>query len=104
MANSAFEISDEMREEACKKAAKVRMERTEIKKAVTEGKISLDEIVAKKDDPVYGKIRVKQLLMAYPNIGKARAEKIMTEIGIAEGRRVAGLGDRQIKELKERLN
>ena len=42
-----------------------------------------------------GKIRVKELLKSMPGVGKARALQLMEEHGIAEGRRVRGLGASQ---------
>ena len=41
------------------------------------------------------RIRVHELLTSVPGIGKAKADDIMRKLGIADNRRVQGLGCRQ---------
>lgn len=45
-------------------------------------------------------LRVRELLTSVPSIGPARAAKIMRELGIAESKRVGGLGVRQRTRLR----
>ena len=40
-------------------------------------------------------LRVRELLTSVPTLGPARAAKVMTELGIAESKKAAGLGIRQ---------
>ncbi len=44
-------------------------------------------------------LRVRELLTSVPTLGPVRAAKVMTELGIAESKRAAGLGTRQRSEL-----
>ena len=44
-------------------------------------------------------LRVRELLTSVPTLGPARAAKVMSELGIAESKRAAGLGIRQRSEL-----
>jgi guanylate kinase len=50
-----------------------------------------------------GSLRVRELLTSIPGVGPTRAAKIMTELGIADSKRVAGLGSRQRTSLHEWL-
>lgn len=50
---------------------------------------------------VVGKMKVSALLESLPGVGKVRAGQIMEKIGIAETRRVRGLGANQIAALQE---
>lgn len=42
-----------------------------------------------------------EFLMCIPGIGKAKADDIMRKLGIAENRRVQGLGSRQLEGIVE---
>jgi len=46
-----------------------------------------------------GGLRVRELLTSVPTLGPVRAAKVMSELGIAESKRAAGLGVRQRSEL-----
>lgn len=46
-----------------------------------------------------GGLRVRELLTSVPTLGPVRAAKVMTQLGIAESKRAAGLGVRQRSEL-----
>ena len=67
------------------------------------GKLTLKEVLDMKDDPVVGRMRVSTLIETMPGYGKAKAEKVMAELHIAESRRLRGLGERQEAALLERL-
>ena len=56
-----------------------------------------------KDDEIVGRMKVSTLIETLPGYGKAKAEKIMTELNIADSRRLRGLGERQQAALLERL-
>jgi transposase len=78
------------------KAAKARKERAEVKDRLKHGGTSLAEVL--KDgqaDEVIGKMKVSALLESLPGVGKVRAKQIMERLGIAESRRVRGLGANQ---------
>lgn len=53
------------------------------------------------DDDRAKRIRVHEFLMCIPGIGKAKADDIMRKLGIAENRRVQGLGSRQREGIVE---
>ena len=50
-----------------------------------------------------GRMKVATLIETLPGYGKAKSEKIMAELKIAESRRLRGLGARQEAALLERL-
>ena len=54
-------------------------------------------------DDVVGKLKVVALLESLPGVGKVKARQVMEEIGIAETRRVEGLGAQQRQALLEQL-
>ena len=97
------QMTDEQRAEALKKAAETRKARSEFRAKIKAGKITAKKALAKRDDPVVGKIKVAQFIQSFPGYGKAKSEKIMEEIGIPENRRLAGLGDNQVAKLLEVL-
>jgi len=75
------------------KAAIARKERAEVKNRLKRGAVTLSEVI--KDgstDDVIGKMKVSALLESLPGVGKVRAKQIMERLGIAESRRVRGLG------------
>ncbi len=53
------------------------------------------------DDPNVGKLKVLSLLESLPRWGKVKARKVMEDIGIADNRRVQGLGTQQRQALLE---
>ncbi len=50
-----------------------------------------------------GKLKVVSMLESLPGVGKVKARKIMEDIGIADNRRVQGLGQQQKAALLEQL-
>ena len=50
---------------------------------------------------VIGKMRVVDLLQSMPGLGKVRARQMMERLGIAESRRVRGLGAKQVAALEK---
>ncbi len=55
-------------------------------------------------DDVVGRMKVSTFIETLPGYGKAKAEKIMGELKIAESRRLRGLGERQLSALLDRLS
>jgi len=66
------------------------------------GSMSLQEALDS-DDPNVGKLKVVALIEAMPGVGKVKARRLMEEIGIADNRRVQGLGAQQRAALLEHL-
>ncbi|GAB3411707.1 integration host factor, actinobacterial type [Flindersiella endophytica] len=96
------QLTPEARQAALEKAAQARRERAEVKNRLKHSGASLSEIVAagRDSNEVIGKMKVMDLLCAMPGVGKVRAKQIMDKIGIADTRRVRGLGDKQVAALK----
>ena len=97
-------MTEEQRKEALEKAKETRRARAEVRAKLKAGKLTAKKALAKRDDPIIGKIKVSQFIQSFPGFGKAKAEKIMAEIGIAENRRLSGLGDKQVAALIEALS
>ena len=81
-----------------------RAARAELKTRLKMGSFSLrDALAAADSDPVVGKLKVVALLESLPGLGKVKARRVMEEIGIADSRRVQGLGAQQRQALLEKL-
>ena len=96
-------MTPEQRAAALEKAKETRRARAEVREQIKAGKLSAAKALERRDDPIVGKIKVIQFIQAFPGFGKAKAEKLMEEIGIAENRRLSGLGEKQIAALVEAL-
>ena len=91
----------EQRAADLEKAAAVRTARAEVKASLKAGTVSLPGVLAAgADDDLFGKIKVVSLLESMPGVGKVRAGQIMERLGIAEDRRVRGLGPNQRQALE----
>ena len=93
-------LTPEQRQAALAKAAEARRARAEIKERLKMGSITLSELLqqAETDDMVAG-IKVLAVLESLPGVGKVKARRTMDEVGIADTRRIRGLGDQQRKAL-----
>ena len=98
------QLSAEERKAALEKAKAARIKRAEVRDQLKSGKLSVKDVLAQKDDPVVGRMKVSTLIETLPGYGKAKSEKIMSELQIAESRRLRGLGARQEAALLERLS
>ena len=95
-------LPDEQRKAALEKAAQARHARAELREKVKTGKVSLKEVLDS-TDPIAERMKVSALIESLPGYGKAKAAKIMDELGISATRRVKGLGARQREQLLEAL-
>ena len=94
-------LTPEQRQAALDKAAASRRERAEVKNRLKNSGASLMDVVqAGQDNEVIGKMRVVELLQSMPGLGKVRARQVMERLGIAESRRVRGLGIKQVAALQ----
>jgi len=97
-------LTPEQRAAALEKAAEARRVRAEIKNRLKYSQGSLKEVIEQgQSDDVVGKLKVVALLESLPGVGKVKAKQIMDEVGIAETRRVRGLGPHQAAALIERF-
>ncbi len=93
-------LTPEQRAAALEKAAAARASRADVKKRLKYQGGTISEVVAlAKEDDAIAKLRVTELLESLPGIGKIKARQIMADVGIAESRRVGGLGPHQIEKL-----
>ena len=97
------QLTADQRKEALEKAAQARHARAELRENIKSGKVSLEEVLDS-DDPIATRMKVSALIESLPGYGKAKATKIMDELGISPTRRVKGLGARQREQLVEALS
>jgi hypothetical protein len=93
-------LTDEQRRAALAKAAEARRVRAEVKELLKTGSMRITELFerAETDDLVAG-LKVESLIAAMPGTGKIKAKRLMESIGIAENRRIRGLGANQKEAL-----
>ena len=66
------------------------------------GSVTLAEVLQQASaDEIVGKTKVLAVLESLPGVGKVKARRLMENIGIAESRRLRGLGDQQRAALLE---
>jgi len=93
-------LTPEQRAAALEKAAAARRARAELKERLKLGSITLAEVLEQgQDDELVGKTKVLAVLESLPGVGKVKARRTMEEIGIADSRRVRGLGVQQREAL-----
>ena len=94
-------LTPEQRQAALLKAAASRRERAEVKTRLKNAGVTIDDVLAQgQTNEVIGKMRVVDLLQAMPGLGQVRAKQVMERLGIAESRRVRGLGAKQVAALE----
>jgi len=92
----------EQRKAALAKAAEAREVRAEVKDELRTGATDLDEVFHRAETDEYvARLKVLTLLESLPKVGKVKSRRLMASIGIAESRRVKGLGAEQRKALLE---
>ena len=97
------QLTDEQRKAALEKAAAARHARAELREKIKKGEVTLESVL-NSDDPIASRMKVSTLIESLPGYGKAKAAKIMDELGISATRRVQGLGVRQREQLLEQLS
>jgi hypothetical protein len=98
-------LTPEARRAALEKAAEARRERALVKERLRSGELTVAGLfeLAERDELVGG-IKVKAVLTALPGLGKVKSHRLMEDLGIAENRRVRGLGARQREALLSALS
>lgn len=93
-------LTPEQRQAALAKAAEARRARAVVKDKLKSGELSFRQVLdlAGTDKLVAG-IKILAILESLPGVGKVKARRAMTEIGIADTRRLRGLGEQQRKAL-----
>jgi len=92
------------REAALKKAAEARKAFAVVKEKLKMGSLTLSEALDRADsDDAIGRLKVVTFLESLPGVGKVKARRIMSDVGIADNRRVKGLGEQQRQALRQQL-
>ncbi len=93
-------LTDEQRKAALAKAAEARRARAEVKELLKTGSMRLSELFVRADeDELLAGLKVESLIASMPGTGKIKAKRLMESIGIAENRRIRGLGANQKEAL-----
>ncbi len=89
-------LTEAQRKDALEKAAHARRVRAELKERLKMGSVELGQVLELADrDDIIGKTKALAVIESLPGVGKVKARRMMEEIGIAESRRLRGLGDQQ---------
>ena len=95
-------LTPEQRAAALERAGQVRAERAHIKHLLKQGTTSLPDVLAEAaSSDAIAKMKVLALVQSMPGVGKVRAGQIIDRLGIAENRRVKGLGVNQRQALED---
>lgn len=93
-------LTDEQRKAALAKAAEARRVRAEVKELLKTGSMRITELFERADnDDLVAGLKVESLVASMPGTGKIKAKRLMESIGIAENRRIRGLGVNQKEAL-----
>ncbi len=98
------QLTPEQRAAALAKAAEARRARAEMRAALRSGEMTLAEALERSGDDLIGGIKVKSVLTALPGLGKVKTYRLMDRLGIAENRRLRGLGRKQREALLAELS
>jgi hypothetical protein len=99
------QLTAEQRAQALEKAAMARRKRAEVKQLLKTGSISLSELLEEAGaDPMVAGIKVSAVLASMPRTGKIKSKRLMEKLGIADNRRIRGLGERQRAALLEEFS
>ena len=97
-------LSADDRARALARAGEARRVRAEVREALRTGALGLPAVLAKTGEEYIGGIKVKTVLTALPGLGKVKSYRLMETLGIAENRRLRGLGPRQKEALLAALS
>ncbi len=90
------QLSDEQRARALARAAEARRVRAEVKELLKTGSLTFEELLERiETDDLVGGLKVESVLASMPGNGKVKAKRMMEAHGIADNRRLRGLGDKQ---------
>lgn len=92
----------EGREAALCRASEARQQRAIVRHRLKFAGASITEVMLQgQGDDAIGRMKVTALLESMPGIGRVRAREIMERVGVAENRRVRGLGVQQIRAIAQ---
>jgi molybdenum cofactor biosynthesis enzyme len=94
------ELDPEQRRAALAKAAEARRIRAELKQMLKSGEVTLGQVLDRAQSAdALAKMKVSDVIEAMPAYGPVKARRLMEELGIAQTRRIRGLGQRQREAL-----
>jgi hypothetical protein len=94
------QLTDEQRKAALAKAAEARKVRAEVKELLKTGSLRLSDLVEQAEtDNILAGLKVERVIASMPGTGKIKAKRMMETLGIAENRRLRGLGEKQKEAL-----
>lgn len=94
------EQTPEARAAALQKAAEARQARALVKHRLKFAGASITDVLMQgQGDDAIGRMKVSALLESMPGVGKVTARALMEQLGIAENRRVRGLGVQQMRAI-----
>ena len=93
-----------LRQQAVSAAVAARQHRAQLRQAVKQGQWDIRRVLHEVDtDPVLARMRVKDLVSAFPGFGPARTDTLLVTLKIAPDRRLGTLGIRQRERLVHAL-
>ena len=93
-------LSNEQLQAAREKATAARRRRAQVKQDLRDRKISLAEVLERRDDQDLAQIKVAEILRCLPRVGEKTTQQVMARLQIAANRRLRGLGHQQVARLK----
>ncbi len=100
--NPPPKLSAQARTAAAAKAVKARRERSEIKDLLASGIISIFDLFTDKRESIT-RMKLSDALKAVPGVGVKRVDQIFMKTGISKSRRIAGVGRKQLEQLRQEL-
>lgn len=93
-------LTDEQRAAAREKAMAARQARAGLKEDLKAGSLHLADVFERAaGDPIVAGTKMLTILESLPGVGKVKARRTMDTIGIAQSRRVRGVGEHQREKL-----
>ena len=93
-------LTDDERQAALAKAAEARRARAALKEELKAGQVRLSEVFERAEgDPVVAGTKILVILESLPGNGKVKSRRDLEACGIAESRRVRGVGPSQREKL-----
>lgn len=103
MSNVAPPRTNDQRTDALQRANAVRQWRADLKVRMHNGEITATAVLTE-PPPSAATMKVQDLLLRIPQVGKVKANKILRDAGVSPSKTVAGISDRQRRVLLKALD
>ncbi|MEX2323199.1 MAG: integration host factor, actinobacterial type [Acidimicrobiia bacterium] len=90
---------DDVRPSVLARVTALRACRTEIRRSLQAGEITIAEVLLDTDDDLIAALKVKSVLTAVPALGKIRTVRLLARLGISEFERIGTLDVDQRRRL-----